>query len=1039
MISKFNYWIFVFFLFKFNFIIAQHSTEAKADSLFFNKSEYYSFSEFQNIKHLRNKILSELKDTLSTNYKIALSKKYAADALFLQHEMKYDSAIKSSQKAIRIIEGLAKQDLFYKAHLHKYLYQQYYDNLNWDKALLHAKKCNSIFKDTLAYNHKLVAQSEFDLGFAHGKFGDYSKVIEYYKSAIELDISNRGEFNTDVAIHEHHLAVVYGFIGYYTLELESYLKVVKRWETLASDTTDMSYLFIAYKSLIQWYINHGDYRTASLYQLKSEKLVAKYQKSTRNWFNETYKGRTKINLLFNKALLSLKKTDTTRALNYNDSILNFTNNFDVNDKNNNPHNLSYYKNFVILDRMKALRFKANLIKSKNSNQAKALYNEILDLEIKDEVTVTTMNDKLNLIELHNKEHDYKNSSDLLDTWIENAKQRNGEYLLMFLMAAKANIQAEYGNIDEMQNLYNDVFTKASIDKNQDINLTELTIDKLKPFSDHNFIRLIIVAAKNYIKAYNLSQNSNYLEISHNLNMIASEIFANNFLFSDFNEATYKLFSDINSELLSNSILLQNNAKLDEVLQKIEESSSKISWENFFRSSQKKYLNIPDSILNKEKKLKRELHFYKKSLFISNDENIQNKDVFKEKIFNIENELIELNQYYKEHYPSYFNQTKSSFSIKSLRQKFKKNEVAIKYLFANENLYAFLLHKSQIKLIKIGSKKEIVPVIRDLAVAISNPNSNYKVLAKKAYDLLLPKDGIDANTYKNIVFILDDILHYIPMEVLINGEGKHLIEKYNISYTSSLLLWNEQKRIKKSRFNKVGVFAPTYKTKYKEENTKRHDSSALLGAQNEAKSIAKLFSADIYLGSKANKKVFIEKAKNYDVLHLAMHSTINNIDAEFSNLRFSPEEKDNKLFTSELYSIPLNAKLAVLSACNTGSGNLVKGKGLINVSNAFTYAGVPSLITSKWSVPDKETSLLMVSLYKYLNKGQPKDEALRLAKLDYLKNTNDVLLKHPYYWAGFIVSGNTEPIKNTYPILLLSIFITLIFLWFFRKKLVKFIK
>ena len=288
--------------------------------------------------------------------------------------------------------------------------------------------------------------------------------------------------------------------------------------------------------------------------------------------------------------------------------------------------------------------------------------------------------------------------------------------------------------------------------------------------------------------------------------------------------------------------------------------------------------------------------------------------------------------------------------------------------------------------------------------------------------------------KTLFFILDDVLLYLPMEVLIGPKGSFLIQKHKVSYAPSLLLWNEQLRVKKSKYNRLGIFAPTYKD-YNEKNPKRNDSTALLGASQEALLISKLFKAEIFTDEKASKQEFIDKAKDFSILHLAMHSSINNMDSEFSNLSFSPSGDDNKLFISELYNMTLNADLAVLSACNTGVGELKKGEGLINVSSAFTYAGVPSTVTSLWNVPDRETSQIMISFYKHLKSGKSKNEALQQAKLDYLANTNDPLLKHPYYWAGFVISGDSTPITHSSTLWLYIIGALVLLGFVYRKKLI----
>ena len=108
-------------------------------------------------------------------------------------------------------------------------------------------------------------------------------------------------------------------------------------------------------------------------------------------------------------------------------------------------------------------------------------------------------------------------------------------------------------------------------------------------------------------------------------------------------------------------------------------------------------------------------------------------------------------------------------------------------------------------------------------------------------------------------------------------------------------------------------------------------------------------------------------------------------------------------------MPLNADLAVLSACNTGFGVLRKGEGVMSIARAFTYAGVPATVTSLWSAPDRETSDIMVAFYKNLQKGLSRDAALRQAKLTFLDNASRSKEANPYFWAAFVPIGNMETI------------------------------
>jgi CHAT domain-containing protein len=120
-----------------------------------------------------------------------------------------------------------------------------------------------------------------------------------------------------------------------------------------------------------------------------------------------------------------------------------------------------------------------------------------------------------------------------------------------------------------------------------------------------------------------------------------------------------------------------------------------------------------------------------------------------------------------------------------------------------------------------------------------------------------------------------------------------------------------------------------------------------------------------------------------------------------------------LNTYELFGMNLNARLAVLSACNTGSGRLIEGEGIMNLARGFIYAGVPSIVMTLWSVEDQTSATIVKKFYRYLDNGEPKDEALRKAKLDLL-DEGDMLHAHPYYWAAYVSIGDYSPMPSSKP-------------------------
>jgi len=122
---------------------------------------------------------------------------------------------------------------------------------------------------------------------------------------------------------------------------------------------------------------------------------------------------------------------------------------------------------------------------------------------------------------------------------------------------------------------------------------------------------------------------------------------------------------------------------------------------------------------------------------------------------------------------------------------------------------------------------------------------------------------------------------------------------------------------------------------------------------------------------------------------------------------STSQRYGTLLAQDIVGIKLSAQLAVLSACETGEGQISAGEGLLGFAWAFRAAGCPAIVASQWSVDDAATKALMVDFYQALKAGKDKDLALQEAMLA-------VKQKQPgaYYWAAFQVIGDTTPLNLT---------------------------
>jgi CHAT domain-containing protein len=94
-------------------------------------------------------------------------------------------------------------------------------------------------------------------------------------------------------------------------------------------------------------------------------------------------------------------------------------------------------------------------------------------------------------------------------------------------------------------------------------------------------------------------------------------------------------------------------------------------------------------------------------------------------------------------------------------------------------------------------------------------------------------------------------------------------------------------------------------------------------------------------------------------------------------------------------------LVVLSACETGVGEVRSGDGVYGLRRALVLAGAETQVMSLWKVSDEGTRELMSGYYRRLASGEGRSEAMRQVRLEFLK---DPRRAHPYYWASFIVSG-----------------------------------
>lgn len=452
-------------------------------------------------------------------------------------------------------------------------------------------------------------------------------------------------------------------------------------------------------------------------------------------------------------------------------------------------------------------------------------------------------------------------------------------------------------------------------------------------------------------------------------------------------------------------------------------------------AENEFLNktISDSLFVKRKTIRLNASSYKKliqdELQITKPDS-QKIELWKSSLFEMNRKEEQLEEKIKSVSPGYSELLIKSRStgLKMLQSYLKKDETLIEYFLSNNYkegrrlLYIFTISENKldcttsyvdsvfsrnVKLFKQG-----ITASGNSSIS-GNSYQEFKQVLYFFYEKLLKP--IKANLTEKLIIIPDEEIAYLPFEAFVidqitteqkgYDELHYLLYDYSITYgyTSSLLF---QKQSKTSKNAKVFAFSPSSKEGYQK------GYSALKGADNEINSIYKWYNGKTFFGSNASEYNFKEVIKKPAIIHLAMHTQTDSSNSKYSSLIFNTKTdtiNDGKLYNYEISLSRVESPLVVLSGCSTADGNLYHGEGIMSLARGFLVAGASSVVNTLWDVNDDASFMIMKEFYHNLSIGYEKGEALRLAKINYLKKSPPTYA-NPYFWAAFEVMGAKEPLK-----------------------------
>ncbi|HRI62194.1 MAG TPA: CHAT domain-containing protein, partial [Saprospiraceae bacterium] len=419
-------------------------------------------------------------------------------------------------------------------------------------------------------------------------------------------------------------------------------------------------------------------------------------------------------------------------------------------------------------------------------------------------------------------------------------------------------------------------------------------------------------------------------------------------------------------------------------------------------------------------------------------------------------LAQLETTYPEYYQIKYRHP--SLTVAGVQQALPVGTGLLEYFQGDQGTYAFYFDRTHALGLRLttdssftGALNRLLDGLRDRNQVTEQGRSAVAIArfakdAATAYRTLVAPTG--EKMPEKLIIIPDGRLAYLPFELLLTQDAgsdeatdyknlHYLIRQTTVRYEYSAgLALQPPLRRHPSRFF-VG-FAPMYGGDLSAATTRGErsdcrgvaatDFAPLGNNQTEVTQIAQLFDGQAFLAENATESQFRQHAKEPRIVHLAMHGFLNDCDPLYSGLVFSKqaavggnnhsadssqkdstaEQEDGFLHAYEIYNLHLNAELAVLSACNTGHGQLAKGEGVISLARAFKYAGCSNVLMSLWQADDQATAQIMQGFYQYLKEGKGKDEAIRQAKLDYIHSN---ARNHPFFWGAFVLIGDDLPMKQ----------------------------
>lgn len=813
---------------------------------------------------------------------------------------------------------------------------------DFEQALAYYQKSLKLKRELLGENNLKIAFTYKNIGNLYRDLGDYERAIEFSNKALNIRLQEYGENHNDVANSYNDLGVIYEYMGNINQSLACHLKCRSILIKLYGE--DAPFLWNCYHNLSSNYKSLGDYTQALEFANKSLKIKLSALGEKHPKVANTYQQLASIYTNLNEWDKALENLNRAREI-----------------------------------RQKALGEKHPHVGITIYHQARIFY-----LQQQYQQGLESVQQALQIFV-----SDFNDSSVFANPQLENIRD---VFSLLRALKLKAELFYDFYFVDRknlqflITSLETNKLAVRLLDKMNRIYETERSRLSLREYISPLFQQAVDCA----VELYNLTHEEKYLHET--------------FFLSEKGKAAILLtsFQDLKAQKLG---------------------------------------NIPDSLLNREKELRIDFAYYEVEL-----QEAMEKNQFEpnERIIELQNHCFELNAAHQTlinqlevRYPNYY-QLKYDVqpaAIQTLQASLDSKTAVLDYFFGKERLHIFCITDDTTTLASVPIDSTFSEKLASFLVDIKKINfTEFQNKSRWLHQILLNQMSKLIASRTSLVIIPHQSLYKLPFDALISDEAgqKYLIQDFDISYHYSATLFqrcmkNKGKRNKYSFIGFAPVFGKDNLNQLADENLFQYFQAnvtdslmrsldrqrilALPHSEKEVRTIVQLFrekgfEANGFYRHQASEFNFKGNVGNYQFVHVATHSVIDEVKPELSSIIFSQPDspftpEDGILHAIEAYNLNLKADLLVLSSCESGIGKLLRGEGLMAFTRGFLYAGAQNLVVSLWKVSDRQTQDLMIEFYKNILSGQSYAGSLRNAKLKMLHNKATAF---PKSWSSFVLIG-----------------------------------